>query len=320
MHDGGKKAIIAAFFANLGIAISKLVAWFFTGAASMLAEAIHSFADTGNQGLLMLGSKRARRAPDTEHPFGYGAARYFWAFIVALVLFSLGGVFAIYEGVTKLQHPHELESPVWAICVLLFAIVLESFSLRTAVRATRPNLRGRSYWRFIRHTKNPELPVVLLEDIGALFGLVFALSGVLLAHVTGNARWDAAGSLVIGVLLVIIAAILAVEMSSLLIGESADPDDIAAISQQIEASVAVRRLIHLRTMQQGPDEITVATKVEFDHSLDLAALAAAINDVEARIRDAVPSARLIFIEPDLYRGPSGLKAITTPASETESHD
>jgi cation diffusion facilitator family transporter len=301
VHEGSKKAIVAAFAANLGIAISKLVAWFFTGAASMLAESIHSFADTGNQGLLLLGGRRARRAPDAEHPFGYGAARYFWAFIVALVLFSLGGLFAIYEGIDKLRHPHDLESPAWAIGVLGFAIVLESFSLRTAVRESKPQLRGRTYWTFIRRTKNPELPVVLLEDIGALCGLVFALSGVVIAHVTENARWDAAGSLAIGILLVVIAVILAIEMSSLLIGESAEPHDIAAIEAQIVGAPTVRRVIHLRTMQQGPDEITVATKVEFDAALDLAALARAIDDVESRIRTAVPTARLIFIEPDLYR-------------------
>ena len=301
MHEGSKKAIVAAFAANLGIAISKLVAFAFTGAASMLAESIHSFADTGNQGLLMLGSRRARRAPDADHPFGYGAARYFWAFVVALVLFSLGGVFAIFEGVDKLRHPHELESPTWAIAVLLLAIVLESLSLRTAVRETRPNLRGRTHWKFIRQTKNPELPVVLLEDIGALFGLVFALAGVVTAHLTENARWDAAGSLVIGVLLVVIAGILAVEMSSLLIGESADALDVEAISAGLLASNSVRRIIHLRTMQQGPDEITVGAKIEFDPTLDVRGLAAAIDEAEAHVRARVPQARLIFIEPDLYR-------------------
>lgn len=302
MHEGSRKAIIAAFLANLGIAISKLIAWFFTGAASMLAESIHSFADTGNQGLLMLGSKRAQRAPDASHPFGYGAARFFWAFIVALVLFSVGGLFAIYEGIDKLRHPHELESPTWAIVVLVFAIGLESFSLRTAVRATRPLLHGRSYWQFIRRTKNPELPVVLLEDIGALLGLVVALAGVTTAHFTENARWDAAGSLAIGILLVVIAGILAVEMSSLLIGESADPLEIEAMTAEIVAAPAVVRVIHLRTVQQGPDEVVVAAKLEFRPGLDIADLATAIDDVEARIRAVVPTARLIFIEPDLYRG------------------
>ncbi len=301
MRDGGKKAIIAAFFANLGIAISKLIAWAITGSAAMLAESIHSLADSGNQGLLMFGARHARRKPDAEHPFGYGAARYFWAFIVSLVLFSLGGVFAIYEGVTKLAHPHELGSPNWAIGVLLFAIVLESFSLRTAVRETKPHLRGRSHWRFIRHSKNPELPVVLLEDVGALCGLVLALAGVVVAHVTEDARWDAAGSLSIGVLLVVIAAVLAFEMSSLLIGEAADVDDIETIKTEIETSPSVHRIIHMRTMQQGPDEITVATKIEFDRSLDIAALADAIDAIEARIRVEIPNARLIFIEPDLFR-------------------
>lgn len=304
MHEGSKKAIIAALLANSAIAISKFVAFAITGAASMLAESIHSLADTGNQGLLFVGGRHARREPDAAHPFGYGPARYFWAFVVALVLFSLGGLFAVYEGVEKLRHPHELGSATWAIGVLAVAVVLEALSLRTAVRAAAPMRRGRSWPGFVRHTKNPELPVVLLEDVGALVGLVLALTGVVLAEVTGNARFDAAGSLGIGVLLVIIAAVLAVEMQSLLIGEAADPQDIALISSAIEGHEDVRRLIHLRTQHLGPDDVIVAAKVELDPALTVAQLADTIDEVETSVRAAFPAARLIFLEPDLYEARS----------------
>jgi cation diffusion facilitator family transporter len=302
VHEGSKRAIIAAFLANLGIAISKLVAFVFTGAASMLAEAIHSGADTANQGLLMLGGRQARRPADEQHPFGYGTRRYFWAFIVALVLFSLGGLFAIFEGIEKLREPHELDSVEWAIGVLLVAIVLEAFSFRTAIREGRHLKQPRrSWWQFIRHTKNPELPVVLLEDFAALTGLGIALTGVTLAEITHEPRWDAAGSLAIGALLVVVAAVLAYEMSSLLLGESAAPEDLAAIRAAMESHPRVMRIIHLRTEHVGPDEIVVAAKLEFEHHLDVEHLATVIDEVEARTRAAVPAATLIFIEPDVYR-------------------
>src|SRR3954447_14833810 len=205
MHEGSKTAILAAFVANLGIALSKFAAFAITGAASMLAEAIHSLADTGNQGLLMLGGVRSRRPADEVHPFGYGTLRYFWAFVVALVLFSVGGLFAIFEGVEKLINPHELEDPRIAIAVLLVAVVLESFSLRTALKESRAERRNKSILQFVRRTKIPELAVVVLEDIGALIGLTFALTGVILASVLDESRWDAVGSLAIGILLVVIA-------------------------------------------------------------------------------------------------------------------
>ena len=223
LADGSRTAIIAAFFANLGIAVAKFVGFFFTGAASMLAEAVHSVADTSNQGLLLLGERKARRRPTPEHPFGFGTERYFWAFVVALVIFTLGSLFALFEGEEKLRNPHELESAGWAVAILLLAIVFESFSLRTAVRESRHVKGDESWWAFIRRAKVPELPVVLLEDTGALIGLTFALLGVGLAEITGNARFDAAGSIAIGVLLGVIAMILVVEMKSLLIGEAASP-------------------------------------------------------------------------------------------------
>lgn len=269
----------------------------------MLAESIHSLADTGNQALLLLGARRADRPPDAAHPFGYGPARYFWAFVVAMVLFMLGGLFAIFEGVQKLRTPHPIDAPVWAFAVLGFSVVLESLSFRTGLLAANP-LRGRrTWWQFIRGTKNPELPVVLLEDFGALVGLVFALVGVTLAEVLHQPRFDALGSLAIGVLLVGVAIVLAIEMASLLIGESASPDDVATISAALVGAPSVRRLIHLRTQHLGPEDVLVAVKLEFDPGLSFTDLAAAIDVAEGQLRSAYPAARLVFIEPDLYREP-----------------
>jgi cation diffusion facilitator family transporter len=300
MQEGSRRAIIAAFLANLGIVIAKLVAFAFTGAASMLAEAIHSFADTGNQGLLFLGGARAGRAPDEAHQFGHGRERYFWAFVVALVLFSLGSLFAIYEGISKLLEPHQLESPEWALGVLGIAVVLETLSLRTAA-AQADRMRGRrGWWRFIRTTKNAELPVVLLEDTGALIGLVFAISGVSLTAATGEPAFDAIGSIAIGVLLAMIAFVLAREMKSLLIGESASPEEQEMIRRAIEAGPEVDRLIHLRTEHLGPEDLLVAAKVDLSSTADQHP-ARAIDRVEERIRDRVPSARVIYIEPDVFR-------------------
>ena len=302
--EGGRKAIIAAFFANLGIAIAKFIGFFLTGAASMLAEAVHSVADTSNQGLLLLGGRRARRRPTAEHPFGYGRERYFWAFVVALVIFTLGSMFALFEGEEKLRHPHELESVGVAVAILSVAIVFESFSLRTAVRESNHIKGDQSWWSFIRRAKVPELPVVLLEDVGALIGLVFALAGVGLAEITGNARWDAAGSIAIGVLLAVIAITLIIEMKSLLIGESASPDVIATIASTIESTPRVRRLIHMRTQHLGPDELLVAAKLELEADLTVPELAVAIDAVEAAVRAAVPEARVIYLEPDMARTPA----------------
>jgi cation diffusion facilitator family transporter len=303
MTEGSRRAIVAAFVANLGIAVTKLAAYLVTGAASMLAEAVHSLADTGNQGLLLLGGNLARREATPEHPFGFGRERYFWAFVVALVLFSLGAVFAVVEGVAKLRNPHELSDPLWAVGVLAVAIALEAWSLRTAVQETNRVRGALGFWSFVRRTKSPELPVVLLEDIGALLGLVFALVAVLLAMLTGDARFDAMGSIAIGCLLAGIAWVLAREMRSLLLGEAASPRTQQAIREALAASPDLRRLIHLRTLHLGPEELLVVAKVEFDPSLDLARLAQGIDAAEARIRARVPEARLIFLEPDVHRGP-----------------
>ncbi|MGH3344714.1 MAG: cation diffusion facilitator family transporter [Carbonactinosporaceae bacterium] len=295
---GGKKAIVAALAANLGIAVSKFVAFLLSGSASMLAESLHSVADSGNQGLLLLGGRRARRSATAEHPFGYGRDRYFYAFVVSVVLFTLGGLFALYEGYEKIRHPHELAEWYWPIGVLLVAIVMESFSLRTAVIESN-QVRGSQSWvEFVRRAKAPELPVVLLEDLAALIGLMLALAGVSLAALTGNPLWDGVGSMSIGALLVVIAVILAAETKSMLIGEAATRSDIAKIEAALRAEPGVRRIIHMRTMHLGPDELLVAAKFAIRRWDSAADVANTINTAEGRIREAVPIARVIYLEPD----------------------
>ena len=301
MHEGSRKAIIAAFLANLGIAIAKFVGFLFTGSAGLAAESVHSLADTANQGLLMFGARRAHRETDAEHPFGHQRERYFWAFIVALVLFSMGGLFAIYEGISKLRHPHETESFVVALVILGLAIVLEGLSLRTAVKeadALKP--ADQSYWGFIRQSKSPEIPTVLLEDVAAETGLVIAFLGVLLAHYTGDPRWDAAGSVGIGILLVVVAFILGIEMKAMLMGEVASPPDRAALFRALRGHEHVQRVVYMHTEHLGPDTILVATKVLFDPGLPAESVARTIDEAEERMRLAVPAARFIFIEPDVH--------------------
>ena len=304
--------MIAALIANAGIAVAKFVGFLITGSASMLAESIHSVADSGNQGLLLLGGARARRAADKANPFGYGRERYFWAFVVALVLFSLGGAFAIYEGISKIRHPHELESPAVAIGILLFAIALETYSFRTAIVEANKIRGDASWWQFIRRSKNPELPVVLLEDLGAEVGLVIALSAVTATLVTDDALWDGIGTLSIGVLLTVIAIVLAKEMKSLLMGETATDRVQAAIGEAIESDDHVERLIHLRTQHLGPEELLVGAKVSFAPSLTVPELATAVNRVETNVRRVVPEARIMYIEPDVVR-------TTTPEDAAAPH-
>jgi cation diffusion facilitator family transporter len=302
MTEGSRRAILAAALANFGLALAKLVAFLATGASSMLAEAVHSIADTSNQGLLVYGAHRAGRDPTPEHPFGHGRERYFWAFVVALVLFSMGAVFAVYEGVEKFLHPEPLSQPGIAVAVLLVGIALEVFSLRTAIRESRELRAGRGWWAFIRRSKSPELPVILLEDVGALLGLVFALTGVGLAAATGDARFDGYASIAIGALLAAIAGVLAVEMQSLLIGESADRPTLAAIRSTLQEHAQVERVIHMKTQHLGPDELLVAAKLEFSDGLSVPELAAVIDDIEHTLREAVPIARVIYLEPDVHRG------------------
>lgn len=301
MEHGSRRAIIAALIANLAIAVAKLVGFAFTGAASMLAESVHSLADTTNQGLLFLGGSKARKAATADHPFGYGRERYFWGFVVALVIFSAGSVFALFEGIDKLRTPHELTSAAWAVGILLVSLGLEGFSFRTAVREAKPLKGDGTWWHFIRTSKTPELPVVLLEDFGALIGLTLALIGVALAELTGNPRFDAVGSVAIGLLLGAIAVTLVVEMKSLLIGEAASPAMRASIREAMGKTPLVLGVIHLRTEHIGPDELLVGAKVAFDTTLDVYGVAEAIDDVERHIRAAVPEARIIYIEPDVTR-------------------
>lgn len=311
---GGTKAIIAALLANAGIAVAKFTAFVFTGASSMLAEAIHSVADSSNQALLLLGSRLAGRDPTSEHSFGFGRERYFWSFVVALVLFSVGSLFALYEGVEKIRHPHEIDSPIWAFAVLSFGIVLEGLSFRTAIIESN-RIRGSASWTsFVRHSRMPELPVVLLEDLGALVGLVFALSAVTIAVVFEAPVWDGIGTLSIGVLLGVIAIVLAVEMRSLLLGESASSAHVAAIRKAINSTEGVAKLIHLRTQHIGPDELLVAAKVQFESVYTGAELVEAINRVERNTRQAVPIARPMYVEPDIWQsGADKSQEAVTPA-------
>jgi cation diffusion facilitator family transporter len=319
VHEGSKRAIFAAFLANLGIAIAKFVGFLITGASSMLAESIHSVADTTNQGLLFYGGRQASRPATPEHPFGYGRDRYFWSFVVALVLFSVGGLFAIYEGIEKLRNPHEIDSPAVAFTILGVAVVLELFSLRTAVKESN-HVRGSLSWpQFVRRSKSPELPVVLLEDLGALFGLVFALAGVGLAVALDEPRWDGVGTLMIGLLLITIAVILVIEMKSLLIGESASADQQRAILGAIEETPGVRRLIHMRTLHLGPDELLVAAKLELADSLSVREVADAIDAAEGRVRSAVPIARVIYLEPALFSAAEAASPDDGGASAPEGH-
>jgi cation diffusion facilitator family transporter len=295
----GTRAVIAALLANLGIAAAKLVGFLLTGASSMLAEAFHSVADSGNQAMLIAGGRVAERGPDRQHPFGHGRVRYFAAFLVAVVLFTLGSLFSLYEGFEKLRHPHELESAGVAIAILVVALVLEGLSLRTAVREADP-LRGQqSWWSFIRTTKKPELAVVLLEDTAAEFGLAFALAGIGLAAVTGDPVWDALGTLAIGALLAVVAVVLGIEMYSLLVGEAASPEEQAAIRQAILSTGGVAGLVQLRTLHLGPDDVLVVGGLQLDREQSADDAARVIDQAEERVREALPKARIIYLEPDL---------------------
>ncbi|ROS78537.1 cation diffusion facilitator family transporter [Cellulomonas sp. PhB143] len=298
---GSNKAIFAALAANVGIAITKFLAFLLTGASSMLAEAVHSLADSGNQGLLLLGGKRARREADASHPFGYGRERYVYAFIVSIVLFTVGGLFALYEAFHKWEHPEPIDSWQWVpVVVLLAAIVMEGSSFRTAMKESNVTRGSQSWVSFIRTAKAPELPVVLLEDSGALVGLVLALGGVGMTLVTDDGRWDAAGTAGIGVLLVLIAIVLAIETKSLLLGESATKAHVAAIEQAL-VGPGVASVIHLKTMHLGPEELLVAAKIEVDAAEDAVQIAEAIDAAEVRARAAVPLTLRMYLEPDLRR-------------------
>jgi cation diffusion facilitator family transporter len=297
---GSTKAILAALAANAGIAAAKFAGFLITGSSSMLAESVHSVADTSNQGLLLIGQKTSQREATRQHPFGFGRDRYFYSFVVALLLFSLGSVFALYEGFHKIQHPEDLTSPLVAIAILVVAIGLETYSFITAITESKKIKGDASWWGFIRQSRTPELPVVLLEDAGALIGLAFALFGVSLAAITGNSVWDGVGTMMIGVLLGVIAIFLIIEMKSLLIGEGATPKELEEICAAC-TSGKVQRVIHIRTQYLGPEELLVAAKIALEPGLPLEEVARAIDAAEVRIREKVPNARLIYLEPDLDR-------------------
>src|SRR4051812_39546414 len=311
--EGSTKAVVAALIANTGIAITKLLAFLLTGASSMLAESIHSVADAGNQGLLLLGGRKARRRPTAEHPFGFGRERYIYAFIVSIVLFSVGGLFALYEAYHKghelhLTHGHPDDSLLdsrWAwvpIVVLIAAIVMEGFSFRTAIRETAQIKGDATYVEFVRRAKQPELPVILLEDLAALCGLVFALLGVGLALLTNNLWFDVIGTALIGLLLVVVAVVLGIETKSLLVGESASAAVESRIAAALESVDGIERLVHLKTMHLGPDELLVGAKIAVPAADTAAEVADAINAAEASIRDVEPIARVIYVEPEIGDG------------------
>jgi cation diffusion facilitator family transporter len=266
----------------------------------MLAESIHSVADSGNQALLLVGGRRARRHATPLHPFGYGRERYIYAFIVSIVLFSVGGLFALYEGWHKLQHPEPIDSWRWVpIVVLVAAILMETYSFRTAIVESN-HVRGDQSWsQFIRRSKAPELPVVLLEDFAALVGLVLALIGVSLTLITDDGVWDGIGTVAIGLLLVTIAVVLAIETKSLLLGEGATPEAVARIEAALVADDSVERVIHMKTLHLGPDELLVAAKIAVRAGASAAEVARAIDAAERRIREAEPVARVIYLEPDI---------------------
>ena len=332
--SGGTRAIIAALLANLGIAVTKFIAYLLSGSSSMLAESVHSLADSGNQVLLLIGGKRASREATPEHPFGYGRERYVYAFLVSIILFSVGGVFSIYEGVHKIEHPEPINLPWIPIGVLLIAIVLESFSLRTALKESAPDRRGISVLQFVRRAKAPELPVVVMEDIAALVGLMLALIGVSVAVITGNGIYDGIGTIFIGLLLIIVAVILGIETKSLLIGEGASAADAEAIRAAATNGPEVESIIHMKTLYLGPDEILVGMKVAVSATESASSIAAAINAVESRVRAAVPAARVLYIEPDIfdptlvdapaksgpgYVAPGHAPGADDPGSESASH-
>ena len=302
-EKGSTWVIVAALLANLGIALTKLIAALLSGSGAMLAEAVHSFADTVNEVLLLIGGRRSKKAADEEHPFGYGRARFLYGFLVAIILFTVGGAYSIYDGIQKLQNPEPLEVPWLPIVVILISLALEGYSLFVARRESLPAKGSGSWVSFIRRAKAPELPIVLLENAAAIVGLGFALLGVGLTIITGDPLFDSIGTLFIGALLILVALILGIETKSLLLGEGASPENVATIRDAFNAHPAVESLIHMKTLYLGPDELMIAAKVAFPKATRLVEIATAIDALEADIRSKIPAARVIYIEPDLYHPP-----------------
>jgi len=292
------KSILFAFFANLAIATAKGVAALFTGSAAMLAETIHSLADSGNQLLLVLGLRQTHKDPTEDHPLGFGKSIYFWSFLVAVILFSIGGMFSLYEGIHKLTHHEDIKFPWVAIGVLAFAIVAESVSLWGCMREVNKERYGRSLWRWFRQSRTSALIVVFGEDVAALTGLVLALLAISLSVITGNPMWDAIGTITIGVLLIVIAIFIAVEVKQLLIGQSLEPRRVAEIREFLQAQPELQQVYNLLTLQFGPDAM-VAIKARMQSQVSDVALVHAVNAVEARLRSQFTEVRWLFFEPDL---------------------
>jgi cation diffusion facilitator family transporter len=297
-HGSSAKAILFAFLANLGIAVTKSAAAAYTNSGSMLAEAIHSYADCTNQVLLYVGLKQADKPATAEHPLGFGKATYFWSFVVALLLFSLGGLFSIYEGWHKLHNPEPLNQPWIALTVLGIAVVLEAASLVGCLNEIRKVRRGRPFVDWLRHTRNAELVVVLGEDIAALAGLVIAFGFVWLAASTGDTRFDAIGSIAIGIMLILVAAFVARRIRALLIGKSAEPQLERKIDELIAADPAIDKLLNTITLQMGP-KVMLAAKVRMKPGLSIESAVRHINELERRIKEAAPEIGWCFVEPDV---------------------
>ncbi len=296
-QNASVKSIIFALSANLGIAITKTIAAVMTGSGAMLAESIHSYADCGNQGLLFLGLKAAKKKPDTEHPLGYGMSTYFWSFIVALMLFSMGGLFSIYEGIHKLHSNEEINNPLIAIVVLSVSIVLEGASLWGCITQINKIRRGGSLWKWLKNSRQSELVVVFGEDVAALLGLTFALVAVILAHITGNPIFDSIGSIGIGVLLVIVSFFVAIKIKSLLIGQSADESVRTDLTSFLEARPEIQKVLNLITLQLGP-QIMVTIKAQMAEEKSIAKLIEDINNCEKELKKAFPTVQWVFFEPD----------------------
>ncbi len=299
MAAGDTKHILQSLVVNVAIAAAKGVAAVLTGSGAMLAETLHSGADCSNQVLLLTGVKRSRRAPDAEHPLGYGRALYFWSFIVALLLFSGGGVFSIYEGVHKLSHPEPVEKAWLGLAILGFSLALEGWATWGNVKEMKKRRGAQPLVRYLKETKDSDLVVVFGENSAAVVGLGVAIAALLLAWQTGDPRWDAAGSLGIGVVLVAVAVFLAVEVKSLLIGERADPGVEAALREVVTGVTQVEAVLSVITVQQGPGEVLVAAKLRFKAGLSALAVAEVINAIERALRERAPEVRWCFVEPDV---------------------
>ena len=300
MAGGGdsKRAIFFALGANFALAVAKGIAAFVTGSSAMLAETVHSLADCGNQGLLLLGMKQARRPPSPEYPLGYGKAIYFWSFLVAVMLFTVGGMFSLYEGIHKLQSPEPLNQWWWAAGVLVFGIIVEGISMRACLQEVNKARAGRSLWQWFRESRQAELVVIFGEDLAALFGLVFALVAIMIAVVTGNPTWDAIGTIAIGVLLIVVAVFVAIEVKALLIGQSVDPAREREMRAFLEGRPEVVRIINLLTLQLGTDAL-VSVHAQMREGQDAQLLAAEIDNVERDLKAAFPEVRFSFFEPDI---------------------